>query len=86
MTGGPFLTTSYDYDVALNEYGFPRNPKYNRLTEFHKLLLQYKGKFVYRKFILPTRTKTVTLKLCHSMQILGQLFNFWRQPQTDNRQ
>ncbi|KAL5226173.1 hypothetical protein ABZP36_012812 [Zizania latifolia] len=26
--GGPFITTSYDYDAPLDEYGLVREPKY----------------------------------------------------------
>lgn len=41
-TGGPFLVTSYDYDVALNEYGYPHNPKYERSVAFHETIMKYK--------------------------------------------
>ncbi|GAA0142736.1 galactosidase [Lithospermum erythrorhizon] len=34
--GGPFLTTSYDYDAPLDEYGLIRQPKYGHLKELHK--------------------------------------------------
>ncbi|KAL1569514.1 Beta-galactosidase 3 [Salvia divinorum] len=34
--GGPFITTSYDYDAPLDEYGLIRQPKYNHLKELHK--------------------------------------------------
>ncbi|XP_068653127.1 beta-galactosidase 5-like [Aristolochia californica] len=34
--GGPFITTSYDYDAPLDEYGLPRQPKYGHLKELHK--------------------------------------------------
>ncbi|XP_047982529.1 beta-galactosidase 3-like [Salvia hispanica] len=33
--GGPFVTTSYDYDAPIDEYGLPRQPKYNHLKELH---------------------------------------------------
>ncbi|XP_047970770.1 beta-galactosidase 3-like [Salvia hispanica] len=33
--GGPFITTSYDYDAPIDEYGLPRQPKYNHLKELH---------------------------------------------------
>ncbi|KAF5745745.1 beta-galactosidase 3 [Tripterygium wilfordii] len=34
--GGPFITTSYDYDAPIDEYGLIREPKYSHLKEFHK--------------------------------------------------
>ncbi|GAA0153644.1 galactosidase [Lithospermum erythrorhizon] len=34
--GGPFLTTSYDYDAPLDEYGLIRQPKYGHLKELHR--------------------------------------------------
>ncbi|XP_073526219.1 uncharacterized protein [Phyllobates terribilis] len=36
--GGPFITTSYDYDAPLDEYGLPRQPKYSHLKELHKAI------------------------------------------------
>ncbi|KAJ0591245.1 putative beta-galactosidase [Helianthus annuus] len=34
--GGPFITTSYDYDAPIDEYGLVRQPKYDHLKELHK--------------------------------------------------
>ncbi|KAK3195414.1 hypothetical protein Dsin_026724 [Dipteronia sinensis] len=34
--GGPFITTSYDYDAPIDEYGLIREPKYSHLKELHK--------------------------------------------------
>ncbi|XP_031273825.1 beta-galactosidase 3-like [Pistacia vera] len=34
--GGPFITTSYDYDAPIDEYGLIREPKYGHLKELHK--------------------------------------------------
>ncbi|PIN14033.1 Beta-galactosidase [Handroanthus impetiginosus] len=36
--GGPFVTTSYDYDAPIDEYGLLRQPKYDHLKEFHKAI------------------------------------------------
>ncbi|CAH9146966.1 unnamed protein product [Cuscuta epithymum] len=36
--GGPFITTSYDYDAPLDEFGLFRNPKYGHLKELHRAL------------------------------------------------
>ncbi|XP_078441975.1 beta-galactosidase 5-like [Wolffia australiana] len=36
--GGPFITTSYDYDAPIDEYGTIREPKYGHLKELHKAI------------------------------------------------
>ncbi|XP_042502283.1 beta-galactosidase 3-like [Macadamia integrifolia] len=36
--GGPFITTSYDYDAPIDEYGLVRQPKYGHLKELHKAI------------------------------------------------
>ncbi|CAN6680858.1 unnamed protein product [Malus baccata var. baccata] len=36
--GGPFMTTSYDYDAPLDEYGLPREPKWGHLRDLHKAI------------------------------------------------
>ncbi|KAL7096126.1 hypothetical protein ACP275_10G064100 [Erythranthe tilingii] len=36
--GGPYITTSYDYDAPLNEYGGLNQPKYGHLKELHDVL------------------------------------------------
>ncbi|KAL8131631.1 hypothetical protein AgCh_007540 [Apium graveolens] len=37
-SGGPFITTSYDYDAPIDEFGLPRLPKWGHLKELHKAL------------------------------------------------
>lgn len=37
-SGGPFITTSYDYDAPVDEYGLPRLPKWGHLKELHKAI------------------------------------------------
>ncbi|EPS63867.1 beta-galactosidase, partial [Genlisea aurea] len=37
-TGGPFISTSYDYDAPIDEYGFAREPKWSHLRDLHKAL------------------------------------------------
>nr|GLL43088.1 beta-galactosidase 8-like isoform X1 [Ipomoea trifida] len=37
-TGGPFISTSYDYDAPLDEYGLLRQPKYGHLKDLHKAI------------------------------------------------
>ncbi|ONK73107.1 uncharacterized protein A4U43_C04F27330 [Asparagus officinalis] len=34
-SGGPFITTSYDYDAPIDEYGLPRLPKWAHLKDLH---------------------------------------------------
>ncbi|MQL78912.1 hypothetical protein Taro_011332 [Colocasia esculenta] len=36
--GGPFITTSYDYDAPIDEYGLVREPKYGHLRELHRAI------------------------------------------------
>ncbi|XP_022981816.1 beta-galactosidase 5-like [Cucurbita maxima] len=36
--GGPFITTSYDYDAPLDEYGMIREPKYGHLKNLHRAI------------------------------------------------
>ncbi|KAK4396665.1 Beta-galactosidase 3 [Sesamum angolense] len=35
-SGGPFITTSYDYDAPIDEYGLARCPKWGHLKELHR--------------------------------------------------
>ncbi|XP_058004383.1 beta-galactosidase 3 [Hevea brasiliensis] len=37
-SGGPFITTSYDYDAPIDEYGLIRQPKYGHLKDLHKAI------------------------------------------------
>ncbi|CAN8268131.1 unnamed protein product [Cochlearia groenlandica] len=37
-TSGVFITTTYDYDAPLDEYGLKREPKYSHLKELHKVI------------------------------------------------
>jgi len=46
FTGGPLLVTSYDYDVALDEYGLPHNPKYSHSAQLHNVLQNYAATIV----------------------------------------
>ncbi|KAL8496694.1 hypothetical protein ACS0TY_020394 [Phlomoides rotata] len=36
--GGPFITTSYDYDAPIDEYGLLRQPKWGHLKDVHKAI------------------------------------------------
>ncbi|KAG5062389.1 hypothetical protein AAZX31_02G067000 [Glycine max] len=37
-SGGPYITTSYDYDAPLNEYGDLNQPKWGHLKRLHEVL------------------------------------------------
>lgn len=37
-SGGPFITTSYDYDAPIDEYGLPRLPKWAHLKDLHRAI------------------------------------------------
>ncbi|XP_071702809.1 beta-galactosidase 3-like isoform X2 [Rutidosis leptorrhynchoides] len=39
-SGGPFITTTYDYDAPIDEYGLIRQPKYGHLKELHTVIKQ----------------------------------------------
>ncbi|THU61146.1 hypothetical protein C4D60_Mb07t20200 [Musa balbisiana] len=36
--GGPFISTSYDYDAPIDEYGLLRQPKWGHLRDLHKAI------------------------------------------------
>eukprot|EP00249_Psilotum_nudum_P003433 c16817_g1_i2 orf=263-928(+) len=36
--GGPFVTTTYDYDAPIDEYGIVRQPKWGHLKELHQAI------------------------------------------------
>lgn len=37
-SGGPFITTTYDYDAPIDEYGLLRQPKWGHLKDVHKAI------------------------------------------------
>ncbi|XP_075491404.1 beta-galactosidase 15-like [Primulina tabacum] len=39
VAGGPYITTSYDYDAPLDEYGNLNQPKYGHLKQLHTHLM-----------------------------------------------
>ncbi|KAG6534969.1 hypothetical protein ZIOFF_008883 [Zingiber officinale] len=48
-TGGPFITTSYDYNAPIDEYGLPRLPKWGHLRELHKSVKLCEHTLLYGK-------------------------------------
>ncbi|PIN14052.1 Beta-galactosidase [Handroanthus impetiginosus] len=53
--GGPFITTSYDYDAPIDEYGLLRQPKWGHLKDVHKAIK------LCEDAILATDPKTTSL-------------------------
>ncbi|KAG9445675.1 hypothetical protein H6P81_011803 [Aristolochia fimbriata] len=37
-SGGPYISTTYDYDAPLDEYGHPSQPKWGHLKQLHAVL------------------------------------------------
>ncbi|XP_073312122.1 beta-galactosidase 8-like [Primulina huaijiensis] len=37
-SGGPFISTTYDYDAPIDEYGLLRQPKWGHLRDLHKAI------------------------------------------------
>lgn len=56
--GGPLIVTSYDYDVAINEFAQPNEPKFSLLGRLHSLLFAYED-------ILLEQTPTHTVVSAH---------------------
>ncbi|PIA52828.1 hypothetical protein AQUCO_01000597v1 [Aquilegia coerulea] len=44
--GGPFVTTSYDYDAPIDEYGLIRQPKYGHLKDLHTAIKLCEGSLI----------------------------------------
>ncbi|MCD7473632.1 Beta-galactosidase 7 [Datura stramonium] len=47
VAGGPYITTTYDYDAPLNEYGQLNQPKYGHLKELHEILFSIEKLLTY---------------------------------------
>ncbi|KAK1288979.1 Beta-galactosidase 7 [Acorus calamus] len=46
-SGGPYITTSYDYDAPIDEYGNLRQPKWGHLKELHESLYAMENALLY---------------------------------------
>ncbi|KAF9619239.1 hypothetical protein IFM89_005793, partial [Coptis chinensis] len=44
--GGPFITTSYDYDAPIDEYGLVRQPKFGHLKDLHRAIKLCEGALI----------------------------------------
>ncbi|XP_028765341.1 beta-galactosidase 5 [Neltuma alba] len=60
--GGPFISTSYDYDAPIDEYGLIREPKYSHLKELHQAIKQCEPALVSSD---PTTTSLGTYQQAH---------------------
>ncbi|KAI5392888.1 beta-galactosidase 5 [Lathyrus oleraceus] len=60
--GGPFITTSYDYDAPIDEYGLLREPKYGHLKDLHQAIKQCEHALVSSD---PTVTSLGTYEQAH---------------------
>ena len=40
-TNGYLITTSYDYDAPIDEFGHPSQPKFDHLTKLHRLINKF---------------------------------------------
>ncbi|XP_068649602.1 beta-galactosidase 15-like [Aristolochia californica] len=46
-SGGPYITTTYDYDAPLDEYGNVRQPKWGHLKQLHEAILSMEKQVTY---------------------------------------
>ncbi|CAI8593687.1 unnamed protein product [Vicia faba] len=60
--GGPFITTSYNYDAPIDEYGLIRQPKYSHLKDLHKVIKRCEHALVSSD---PTVTSLGTYQQAH---------------------
>ncbi|KAK4481130.1 hypothetical protein RD792_012007 [Penstemon davidsonii] len=47
VAGGPYITTSYDYDAPLDEYGNLNQPKWGHLKKLHSLIMSMEKVLTY---------------------------------------
>ncbi|TYJ28542.1 hypothetical protein E1A91_A06G007100v1 [Gossypium mustelinum] len=71
--GGPFITTSYDYDAPIDEYGLIRQPKYSHLKELHKAIKLCEHALVSSD---PTVTSLGTFQQAHVFSSKGSCAAF----------
>ncbi|KAL5227278.1 hypothetical protein ABZP36_015543 [Zizania latifolia] len=60
-SGGPYITTSYDYDAPLDEYGNLRQPKYGHLKELHSVLKSMEKILVHGAYVDKNHGVNVTV-------------------------
>ncbi|WVZ70218.1 hypothetical protein U9M48_018899 [Paspalum notatum var. saurae] len=60
-SGGPYITTSYDYDAPLDEYGNIRQPKYGHLKDLHNVLKSMEKILVHGEYNDTSYGKNITV-------------------------
>ncbi|KAJ4824418.1 hypothetical protein Tsubulata_033284 [Turnera subulata] len=75
--GGPYITTSYDYDAPLDEFGNLNQPKWGHLKELHLVLRSMEKILLYGDRVDHNHdqwgTRSVTIPLRFSLLILREL-------------
>uniref|UniRef100_A0A0D3HCC2 Beta-galactosidase n=1 Tax=Oryza barthii TaxID=65489 RepID=A0A0D3HCC2_9ORYZ len=60
-SGGPYITTSYDYDAPLDEYGNLRQPKYGHLKDLHSVIKSIEKILVHGEYVDTNYSDNVTV-------------------------
>uniref|UniRef100_A0A0E0ACF9 Beta-galactosidase n=1 Tax=Oryza glumipatula TaxID=40148 RepID=A0A0E0ACF9_9ORYZ len=60
-SGGPYITTSYDYDAPLDEYGNLRQPKYGHLKDLHSVIKSIEKILVHGEYVDTNYSDKVTV-------------------------
>ncbi|XP_021865439.2 beta-galactosidase 15-like [Spinacia oleracea] len=60
-TGGPYISTSYDYDAPLDEYGNLNQPKYGHLKQLHDVLHSMEKELTYGDILKTDLGNSVTM-------------------------
>lgn len=63
--GGPFITTSYDYNAPIDEYGLARCPKWGHLKELHRSIM------LCENALLNGQTKSLSLGPLQEADVYG---------------
>ncbi|KAA8534750.1 hypothetical protein F0562_029808 [Nyssa sinensis] len=59
--GGPYITTSYDYDAPIDEYGNLNQPKWGHLKQLHNLLKSMERTLTYGNISTTTLDNSVSV-------------------------
>ncbi|XP_033131896.1 beta-galactosidase 15-like [Brassica rapa] len=91
--GGPYITTSYDYDAPLDEYGNLNQPKYGHLKQLHDVLHSMERALTYGNIStidfgnyasITTQTSMMVKKSNEAENIPSTLKWSWRPENMDN--
>ncbi|KAM7260316.1 hypothetical protein ACFE04_016057 [Oxalis oulophora] len=67
VAGGPYITTSYDYNAPLNEFGLPNEPKYSHLKKLHEAIMSAESFLTLSPVTTQNITTNVTLTTYRSI-------------------